>query len=408
MAAMHWRVTGRLTWSPSFGAALVALILALSACGEIPEPEGFSIVTGSTVGGPDEQSATEGIQGQVELGATATTSFVPRAPDDYVPEVLVASFSRLLVAGLDTTRILDVESGGVRAVDDLLGGIVMQQRPPGNEVFWLPAQGSDPQLVGRGDVQLLDVGYVGGSPFAVVLGEAGRIERIRLVDHARTPMVTLAEDESLVGLSASGGLHALIVANERCGDFRFFSAEGREIDLNGPGEPDCIVPRLPAYGAVALSPDAGAVLYTVLSYREDGIESATELVARELSTGIEYFRRKIGEDGDQVLALSFDGQRATYLRQSGLERSVTVLDMSGEGSEVSVAVGEADVESVSFARLPLSIRSPEIIEPLEDPEGLVGAETPTAGEGDVAVESETGSTTITTPPNQTPSTASGP
>jgi hypothetical protein len=112
------------------------------------------------------------------------------------------------------------------------------------------------------------------------------------------------------------------------------------------------VPRRPAYGAVALSPDGATVVYTVVSYRDDAIEVATELVAQDLSTGEVFFQRKIGEDGDSITALSFDGQRAVFLRQSVAQTSVTVLPLVADAIETPIDVaGASVVNSVAFTRL---------------------------------------------------------
>jgi hypothetical protein len=128
------------------------------------------------------------------------------------------------------------------------------------------------------------------------------------------------------------------------------------VDLNGPGLPSCPVPRRPAFGSVALSPDGGVVVYTNVSYREDGIEVATELVARELVTGSEYFRLEIGGDGDQIVSMSFDGERVAYLRRSvDGTSSVAVVDLAAAGAAQPVDLAEGSPSgSVSFARLPLA------------------------------------------------------
>ncbi|MDH3683300.1 MAG: hypothetical protein OEV40_25535, partial [Acidimicrobiia bacterium] len=287
--------------------------------------------------------------------------FVPSRPPDYLPEVLISSDLQLLAASPTEVRPLVGPFAGLaadRAVDDLLGGLVVQEPDaegagPG-DVVWYRAEGGEPMVIDQAGAELLDVGYVGGSPAAVVLVGSDQVDRIRLVDNERTLMVTLEDEEQVLDLSASGGFHALVLANDRCGDLRFYAADGTRIDLNGPGEPDCIVPRRPAYGAVGLSPDAGAVVYTDVSYRDDGIEIATELVARELPSGTEYFRAKIGDDGDRITALSFDGERVAYLRQSETGVAVAVVDLSTEAETLIPLDADIVVDSVSFARLPLA------------------------------------------------------
>lgn len=338
---------------------LAFLALAGTACGEIVEPDGFSIATSTTVGLAESGASSVEApgSGEVVTGSPLTATFVPVRPDTYVPEVLISTTQAVLLASGAGVQVLDgnfAGSGTTKAVDDLLGGLVVQRGADGGEVIWLPAQGEEPAVLDEDGAVLLDVGYVDGSPFAVVLAD-DELEQIRLADTERTPLLTLGEEEQVIGLSASGGLHALALANERCGELQFYDTTGTRLDLNGPGEPDCPVPRRPAYGAVALSPDGAALVYTVVTYRNDGIEVGTEIVARELSSGTIYFRRKIGEDGERITALSFDGQRVAYLLRSPDTSSVAVLELTGERQETSIELaGASAVASISFARLPLA------------------------------------------------------
>lgn len=345
----------------SSSGALLASALFVASCGEIVEPEGFAIdvptsllATNAAEGAPDQAS-----EEQVP-GVTTTTNFVPRTPN-YVPEVLISADQVVLAAAGGQVRPLEGLFGDLetsRAVDDQLGGLVVQRVDtsggPG-EVIWLPAQATEPTVIDDSGAQLLDVGYVEGSPSAFVLVDDRVVDRIRLADDERISVVTLREGDDLLGLSASGGLYAIVVSNERCGDLQFYNADGDLIDLNGPGEPDCIVPRRPAYGAVALSPDRGAVAYTVVRYRDDGIEVSTDLMVRDLGTGIDYIERSIGEEGDQITALSFDGERVAYLKTSTEDRSVILVQLSPEEVEGTIDLPEAGtVESVSFTRNPLA------------------------------------------------------
>lgn len=346
--------------APSAPLRLLALLAFTgAACGEIVEPEGFSIATSTTVSSAESGASSVEApgDGEVATGSPLIATFVPVRPDTYTPEVLISTSQAVLLASSTGVQVLDGNFAGsqtTKAVDDLLGGLVVQRGADGGDVIWLPAQGEEPAILDEAGAVLLDVGYVDGSPFAVVLVD-DQLEQIRLADTERTPLLTLGEEEQVVGLSASGGLHALALANERCGELRFYDTTGTRIDLNGPGEPDCPVPRRPAYGAVALSPDGGALVYTVVTYRNDGIEVGTELVARELSSGSIYFRRKIGEDGERVTALSFDGQRVAYLLQSPDTSSVAVVELTGQRLETSIELsGASAVASVSFARLPLA------------------------------------------------------
>jgi hypothetical protein len=337
------------------GSFLVVAIAA--ACGEIAEPEGFSVPS---------STAEVASSGELVLAEPVTTSpstpptsadFVPRPEEGYVPEVLISTEQQVLLASAERTQPLDGSLAGVgstHAVDDLLGGLVIQRSSAGaaGDIIWLSAEREEPQTVDEDGAELLDVGYVGGSPYAVVLVGGTQVDGIRLVDNERTPVVTLDDGEEVLDLSASAGLNAIAIENEMCGDLRFYRSDGTRLELGGPVEPDCIVPHRPAYGAVALSPDGGALLYTVVSYRDDGIEVATDLVARNLSTGEDYFRHRIGEDGERIAALSFDGDRAAYLRESFDGSSVTVLDLTDEALETPIGLlGATSVNSVAFTRL---------------------------------------------------------
>ena len=351
---------------PRSALGLAVLLILAAACGEIPEPESFAIATSSTVAETDTAEDDEAApEPEPAIGSddAAGTEFVPSRDDDYIPEVLLSTDTDVLVAGVDglSTPLADPFSAvsAATAVDDFTGGLAVQSTSTGaasgpGPVLWLRAEGGEPVVVDEEGALLLDVGYVDGSPTAIVLTAPNQIDRIRLVDDERTELITLGEEEELVDLSASGSLYALVLRNDRCGDLRFYGADGREIDLNGPGEPDCIVPRRPAYGAVALSPDGGAIAYTKVRYRDDGIEIMTELVARELSTGVEYFRQRIGEEGERVTALSFDGDRVAYLRTSETDPTAAVIDLN-TSTEVPIDLaGLAGIDSLSFTRLPLA------------------------------------------------------
>lgn len=345
----------------SASGVLLASALFVASCGEIVEPEGFAIDVSTPL---VSTNAAEGVPDRVAEeqapGVTTTTNFVPRTPN-YVPEVLISADEVVLAAAGGQVRSLEglfADLGTSRAVDDMLGGLVVQRAggPAGpGEVIWLPAQATEPTVIDDSGAQLLDVGYVDGSPSAFVLVDERVVDRIRLADDERISVVTLGEGEDMLGLSASGGLYAIVVSNERCGDLQFYNADGRLIDLNGPGEPDCIVPRRPAYGAVALSPDLGAVAYTMVRYRDDGIEVSTDLMVRDLGTGIDYIERSIGEEGDQITALSFDGERVAYLKTSAEGRSVKLIQLSPEELEGAIDLPDAGtIESVSFTRNPLA------------------------------------------------------
>lgn len=337
--------------------ALVSAAVAVG-CGEIPEPEGFAAASSTTTdeGGGVVLGVGEDGGGEA-AGPTPTTAFVPSPPEGYVPQVLMAADGQVLTSDLvETGRVPGpvAQEQAIRVIDDLLGGLVVERMPPSTEIVWIPQVG-DPETIEGGGARLLDVGYVAGTPVAIVLADDEKqVEGIRLVDLEQTSIVDLADDEDLLSLSASGGLIALVVGNDQCGDLRFYDSEGDELGLDGPGEPDCIVPRRPAYGAVALSPDGGALAYTLVSYRDDGIEAATEILVRDLISGVNYFTRKIGEDGDSIRSLSFDGDRVVYVREAVGVNSVTVLEIGGAETETPVDVGTSSVADASFARLPLA------------------------------------------------------
>jgi hypothetical protein len=218
---------------------------------------------------------------------------------------------------------------------------------------WLQ-QGANPVTVESGEIQLLDVGY-DGSPVAVVLTGDELIERIRLADNERSLMVTLRPEEQLLSLSASGELHALALSNDRCGAVLFYSSAGEQVELPGPGEPDCIVPRRPAYGAVALSPGGVTMAYTVVTYRADGIPLSTEVRLRNLSTGTDYATSQVGDLNERIESLSFDGQRVVFARRGVDGAEVALLEVGDDAPATRIDLGaEAEVASVSFARLPLA------------------------------------------------------
>jgi hypothetical protein len=334
-------------------------LLAVAACGEIPEPEGFVAPTSTT-------SVVGGLVGEAvpDAGDTAGVesrsrpAFVPSPPDNYVADLLLVVNGEVLTAA-DGTDLVSVPSaatvdGVVDAADDFLRGLVVERAAAEREIVWLQ-QGGSADTVESGSVDLLDVGYQEGSPVAVVLTGGEVVELIRLVDSERTTMVNLRDDEQLLSLSASGDLYALVVSNEQCGDLRFYTGDGTEVQLGGPGEPDCIVPRRPAYGAVALSPSGQDMAYTVVTYRADGIPESTELVLRDLTTETDYRRRVIGDLGDRVESLSFDGDRVVFARRSVDGGEVALVEIGAENPESIIETGsEAQADSVSFARLPLA------------------------------------------------------
>ncbi|MEL7207775.1 MAG: hypothetical protein AAGK32_06015, partial [Actinomycetota bacterium] len=345
---------------PRLLALLAASSVLAAACGEVVEPEGFS--TSTIVAAIDDGTGASSVElplaGSDEPPVTLVApNFVPQRQVGYIPDVLISTDTEILIAGVDG----DAQSLGgayadiasLRAVDDLLGGLVFQRPGEAGEVLWLSGEGAAAQVVAD-TVDLLDVGF-SGSGFAVVQTDR-QLEQIRLVDAERTALHLLADDEEVLALSASGGLHALAVADDDCGELRFFDLEGAPIELQGPGEALCPVPRRPYFATVALSPDGAAMSYTVVSYREDGLESGTELVVRDLASGRAYFRRKIGEDGDRITDLTFDGDRVAYVKTNAEAAAVNILEVAVGAQEQTIELDESvgRINSISFARLPLT------------------------------------------------------
>ena len=248
-----------------------------------------------------------------------------------------------------------------RVVDDLLGGVVAQAADPRpdtrGDIVWLPAERVQPTLVDGTGSTLLDTGYAEGTPWAVVSRSSGEVVRIRLADLTATPLLTLDHDEQLLSLSAAGAVHAIAVSDADCGQIRFHGADGALVDLPAPAAPICEVPRRPTFGAVALSADGRQLAYTMITYRDDGIEAATEVLVRDLATGTDLVRRTVGQEGERITSLAYDNRRVVYLRQprDGGPPTPELLDLAGEGRTSALPLPSAAVvSSVSFARQSLT------------------------------------------------------
>lgn len=333
------------------------------ACGELTVPEAYAPTTSSTVApGPEQETASQ-VQERPDP-QELVEEFVPTADPDYVPTLLVSSDRYVFaVDGVESTplagSVADVRS--VRTVDDLFGGLVIEELD--GTIVYHPAQG-EPEILDDSGSSLLDVGFWDGSPRAFVQAAPGRVDWIRLVSespgagHERQIHIELAEGEEVVSFSASRDLQAVVVQDDGCGELRFYGSDGEPLAIQGPAPPECTFPGRPGFGTVALSPDGEAVAYTLVSYRGDGTESATELLARELfGQSAEFFPgRRIGEDLDAIESLSFDGERVGFLRSSEGAETVTLLDLTVRSSEeLSVdLLASTDVHSVAFTRLPLA------------------------------------------------------
>lgn len=348
----------------------------VAACGSIPEPEGFqppaSALAGPAASGsapPDGQAAVPGIPaGPGAVDPAAAAGFEPLLPDGYVAQALLATDQGVLAG--DTAALLSLPPPlatyhAARVVDDLLGGLVAQAADPQpgtrGDIVWLPAERGQPTLIDGTGSTLLDTGYTDGTPWAVVAHASGEVARIRLVDLSDTPLLTLDHDEQLLALSAAGAVHAVAVSDAECGQIRFHGSDGALVDLPAPAPPTCEVPRRPTFGAVALSGDGRQLAYTMISYRDDGIEATTEVLVRDLSTGTDLVRRTVGREGEQITSLGYDNRRVVYLRQAraGGPPVPELMELAGEGrTSVLPLPPAAVVSSVSFARRSLTADGP--------------------------------------------------
>lgn len=366
-------------------AALLASMLMLAACAEIGEPDlGVGSVPPTSLsdvgdGVAEAAADSETDNSTEEPEATPLPVFSPPRPDGYVPSlaivgedstVIVDDASADFTAGTDPdaedvpvaqTLSLDQDVVPVRIVDDFFGGLVIEDVRPDDEgveqltITWLRPADPVGTVVATG-VGLLDVGFIDSTLEAHALVSVGgvAVERIKLVDGERAPFASLIDGQTLVDLSASEGLHAVIVADAGCGDLLFWNSSGEVVDVGGPATPPCAVDRRPSYGAVDLSPDAALVAYTVLTYRSDGVVATTDVVVRELGSGAVVFTSPIGAVGQEVTALSFDGARLAFIRQDSEVNEVVVLSTDGESPETIVPVDLVAVEAV-FARQPLVV-----------------------------------------------------
>lgn len=343
---------------------LLTMVAALVAgCGELSQPAAYSPTTSSTVPTEPERESDDVTTAPVEP-TEAAEEFVPTAEPGYVPSLLVSSDQPVFaVDGLESLplggALADLEA--TRLFDDLVGGVVVQQLD--GSIVYRQSQGQS-ELLDPGGNRLLDVGFWDGSPRAFVQSAPGRVDWIRLVadqpgQFERRTHVELAEGEEIVAFSASGDLQAVVVQDDGCGEMRFYGSDGEPLALRGPPPPPCTFPGRPSFGAVALSPDGGAVAYTIVTYRDDGTEQVTDLAARELlADNGPFASRRIGEDLDIVTSLTFDGERVAYVRSSVDGSSVTLLDLTPGSSELAVDLLAAQqVTSVAFTRVPLDIVS---------------------------------------------------
>ncbi len=345
-------------------ASLLVVALLGAACTEVGDP---IIATASNTTVVDDAEAAVATEGEVAVtgGPTATTVFSPRADPDYVPTLIVSAGGAVYEVDATTiTPIVDAEASSVAdAADDLSGGIVAElaSDTEGATIDWFASGGSSFVQVDATGGALLDVTYADGSPEVLVLLEDGldRVERISLVTGARTPLAALGDGESLLDVAAAAGRYLLVSADQACGGLRFLSADGEDLNLVGPPEAECPVPRRPAFGLGALSPEGDAVAFTELTYRSDGLVTSTDVVVWELGADAELARVTVAGSGEAVLDLAFDGRRVAVLRLDASDDAapgevVEIYDPVGAG-DVVTSVPLAGATAVRFSRLPVAV-----------------------------------------------------
>lgn len=342
-------------------AATLAFGALGAGCAPIGDPElGAAPVTSSTSVPGDEPSGDETETDLVEQ-AVVIRDFAPARPEGYSPSLVVGTPLGLFVydkdlAAADVDLNVSVspllapvdEVSAAKIVDDFFGGLLLQTTD--GRIEWFGAQGGEPIVLSETGSELLDVGFLDatGAIHALLGVDGTQIDTVRLDGGERESFVTLPDGMTLVDLSASNGLHAVVVADENCGDLLFFDATGTEVELGGPSSPVCVVARRSAYGAVALSPDRSTVAYTQLTYRSDGIVAETRLIARQLGNESDLFNIVIGGAAEQIQSLSFDGQRVTFVRSGPEIATVEMLDPSSE--EPALVLDLDSPQAVTFAR----------------------------------------------------------
>ncbi len=357
-------------------AALVAgLFLAIaSACTPIGDPDlgtGTEISTDTAVetdAGADEpviQAPDDESADVAPSPVAAVPVFSPPRPEGYIPSLLIVAQEEVSVR--DSTAIgfadqapldLVLDGGAETVVDDFFGGLVvgLNNEETGRSIVWLRADDSAPAPIVTGDERLLDVGFIDSTlqAHALVASSPQLIERVPLGEGERAILVQLSEPQSLIDLSASEGLHALSIADANCGAVLFFDSSGEEVAIGGPGVPPCAVGRRPAYGAIALSPDAARIAFTLRTYRSDGVVATTELVVQELGTDVVVFSQQIGGPGENVDNLTYDGSRLVFTREGPELIEVIQLESTADAEEQLVSIS-AEPSSVVFARQPITV-----------------------------------------------------
>lgn len=345
----------------------LALVTSLgaSACAEIGEPylgERVSATSSTVV----EETGEDDPVDQEVVAADVSAVFSPPRPDGYVPGLIASLGTNLVLVEGETVIDLGQRFPGAsteRVVDDFLGGLVAQLE--GDIVQWLPADGAAPTLVTAGDGALLDAGFIDDTLAVQVFVEVpGGIDRIKLVDGERETFTQFDEGAFVVAFSSSNGIQAVAIGDDACGSLAFFNTSGQRVDLGGPPDPVCPVPRRPHFGAVAMSPGGEVVAYTEVTYREDGLPASSVLTVLELASGTVLFSDTVGAPGEQIESLSYDGRRVAFLRTGETGREVGLVTVADQVE--TLVAGLVGVQDVGFARLPLLLADP--VAPGDEPE----------------------------------------
>ncbi len=364
----------------------MASCAVFAACGSLGEPYLGSFPTSSVPSEASGQSDDGGAgDGPAGLIGDISGEALPPRPAEYIPSIVILTDSnvgvieRITGGGPDRFsdfRVIDLADGSDEAEelptttvadddetppltveesriwtgvsDDLFGGLVLQA--VSGEVMWFPGTGAEARQVSV-EGEFLEVGYRGGTPEALTI-LADQVSRTRLIDNDSSPFATIEPEEEVIDLSSSGGLVAVVKSDQACGSVVFLGGDGATLALDPIAEPGCVLRSRPTVGAVALSPDGEAVAFTLIEYREDGVELVTNLVAVELTSGAEILATEIGGSGDVVSSLAFDGSSAVVLRRSSALSEVVVAD--ADSVEVLDLGTQTGPRAVTFARLPLS------------------------------------------------------
>jgi dipeptidyl aminopeptidase/acylaminoacyl peptidase len=342
----------------------VAVALLGAGCAEIGQPylgEGVS-ATSTTIATED----LEDVPQDEIVSANVSAVYSPPRPDGYVPVLLASLGSTLVLVEDGVVTDLGARFPGAsvdRIADDFLGGLVAQLE--GDVIQWLPADGDAPTLISRGNGSLLDVGFVDDTlAVQAFLEVAGGIDRVKLVDGEREPFTRFEDGASVVAFSSSNGIQAIAIGDAACGALAFFNTSGQRIDLGGPSDPECPVPRRPHFGAVAMSPGGDVVAYTEVEYRDDGLPASTTLTVLELESGSVLLAEQVGTPGEQIESLSYDGRRLAFLRTGETGRQVGFVTVADQAE--TILQGLEGVQDVSFARLPLLLAVTVDDEPVDE------------------------------------------